>query len=82
MTLSEEEMDYLRELVKISRQYPHVVVWVDRDGSDRQTVLAPAAMSRLKAIAQREKTSVSELLIQAAYVPVDKKNRAPVKKTA
>ena len=42
MDLPEDEQSFLRDLVKASRQKTHVVKWIDRDGTDRQTVLSQA----------------------------------------
>jgi hypothetical protein len=72
MDLPADEQVFLRDLVKASRQKVHVVKWVDRDGSDRQTTLTQAEVVRLNTIAARLKTSKSEVLRQAAHVPVAK----------
>jgi hypothetical protein len=61
---------FLRDLVKASRQKLHHVKWVDRDGTERQTALTQAETVRLNAIAQRLGTSKSEVLRQAAHIPV------------
>jgi Ribbon-helix-helix protein, copG family len=67
---SADDAAFLRDLVKVSRQKTHLVKWVDRDGSDRHTSLTRAEAGRLGELAQREKTSSSELLRCAAHVPV------------
>jgi hypothetical protein len=72
MDLPDDEQAFLRDLVKGSRQKIHLVKWVDRDGTDRQTVLTPAEAVRLNAIAQRLGTSKNEVLRQAAHIPVAK----------
>ena len=72
MNLAEDEHAFLRDLVKTSRQKPHHVRWIDRDGTDRQTVLSQAEASRLKVIAQRLKVSQSDVLRQAAHIPLAK----------
>jgi len=72
MDLPDDEQAFLRDLVKASRQKIHHVKWVDRDGTDRQTVLTPAEAGRLNAIAQRLGTSKTEVLRQAAHIPVAK----------
>jgi hypothetical protein len=72
MDLPDDEQAFLRDLVKASRQKIHFVKWVDRDGTDRQTVLTQAEVVRLNAIAQRLGTSKSEVLRQAAHIPVAK----------
>ena len=72
MNLAEDEHAFLRDLVKTSRQKPHHVRWIDRDGTDRQTALSQAEASRLKAIAQRLKVSLGDVLRQAAHIPLAK----------
>jgi len=72
MDLPDDEQLFLRDLVKASRQRIHSVKWVDRDGTDRQTVLSQAEAVRLNTIASRLKISKSELLRQAAHIPVAK----------
>lgn len=72
MNLPDDEQAFLRDLVKASRQKIHHVKWVDRDGTDRQTTLTQAEAVRLNTIAGRLKVSKSEVLRQAAHVPVTK----------
>ena len=72
MNLPEDEKNFLRDLVKVSRQKVHHLTWVDRDGTQRQTALTQAEAVRLNAIAQRLKTSKSDVLRQAAHIPVAK----------
>lgn len=72
MELPDDEQTFLRDLVKVSRQKIHSVKWVDRDGTDRQTILTQAEAVRLNTIAARLKISKSETLRQAAHVPVAK----------
>jgi hypothetical protein len=72
MDLPDDDQIFLRDLVKASRQKPHLVKWIDRDGSDRQTVLTPAEVVRLNTVAHREGISKSELLRRAAHIPVAK----------
>ncbi len=80
MQLPDDEQVFLRDLVKASRQKIHTVKWVDRDGTDRQTVLTGPEAVRLNTIASRMKISTKELLRQAAHIPVPKP--APVKPAA
>jgi len=75
MNPPDEEQAFLRDLVKVSRQRIHVVPWVDRDGSERQTTLTPAEATRLNAIARRLGISNVELMRQAAHIPVPKPPR-------
>ena len=77
MNLSDDEQAFLRDLVKASRQKIHLVKWVDRDGTDRQTVLTQAEVVRLNALAHRLGTSKSEVLRQAAHIPVTKPATPP-----
>ncbi len=66
---------FLRDLVKVSRQKPHHVKWVDRDGVERQTALSQAEVVRLNTIAGRLRISKGELLRRAANVPVERPGR-------
>ena len=70
--LPESELTFLRDLVKASRQKPHSVAWVDRDGTERMTVLSPAEAVQLNKIAHGLKISKSEAMRQAAHIPVKK----------
>jgi hypothetical protein len=70
--ISDDEASFLKDLVKASRQRPHVVSWTDRDGTARQTALTPAEAAKLNGIAQRLKVSKSDVLRQAAHIPVTK----------
>jgi hypothetical protein len=72
MDLPEDELTFLRELIKTSRQKPQHVKWVDRDGTERVTTLTPAESVRLNTLAHRAKVSKSEFLRQAAHIPVAK----------
>lgn len=72
MELPEDDKAFLKELVKATRQRPHVVKWVDRDGTDRETTLTSTEAVRLNQIAQRLKVSKVEVLCQAAHIPVSK----------
>ena len=69
MDLSPEEMTFVRELVKGSRQRSQHVKWTDRDGTERMTVLAPADAAKLNGLAHRLKVSKGEVLRQAAHIP-------------
>jgi hypothetical protein len=70
MDLSDDEQTFLRELVKSSRQRHHHVKWIDRDGSDRVTVLTQSEVVRLNALAQRLGMAKGEVMRRAAHVPV------------
>ena len=72
MELPEDAQAFLRDLVKTSRQKPHHVAWVDRDGMERQTSLSQAEVVRLNKIAGALRTSKTETLHRAAFIPVQK----------
>jgi hypothetical protein len=61
----------------MSRQRTHYVQWVDRDGTKRQTSLTNPEVVRLNILADKEKTSKSEILRRASHVPVPKRPPAP-----
>ena len=67
-----DEQTFLSDLVKASRQKHHHVAWVDRDGTERQTVLNQAEVARLNTIASRMGVSKGEVLRRAAHVPVQR----------
>ena len=69
MNLADDEWDFLRDLVKTSRQRPHHVRWIDRDGSERVTTLSPADAARVGSLAQQLHLSKEALLRQAAQLP-------------
>ena len=68
--IPDDEQTFLRDLVKATRQRRHHVKWVDRDGTDCQTALTHAEVVRLNIIAEKRGVSKSEVLRQAAHVPV------------
>ena len=70
--LSEEEVGFLKELVKAARQKPYSVAWKDRDGSDRVTVMCPTEATKVNVLAQRLGVGKAEVLRQAAHVPAAK----------
>lgn len=69
MELSEDDRQFLRDLVKGSRQRIHHLTWIDRDGSKRLTALNEAEFTRVKTLAAASKVSAAEILRQAAHVP-------------
>ena len=75
MNLPEAEQDFLRDLVKASRQRARHVRWVDRDGSARITTLNEADATRLNALARQLGVGSDALLREAAHLPAAK--RAP-----
>lgn len=82
MDLSADDLVFLRELVKTSRQRTCVVAWVDRDGSKRQTVLTAAEAKRLNALAHERRLAAGELLRQMAHIPVAPPVRAEADQAA
>lgn len=74
MDTPDDEQVFLSGLVKTSRQRLHHVTWIDRDGVQRQTALSQPEVIRLNTIASRLGVSKSEVLRQAAHIPV---GRAP-----
>jgi len=72
MDIPDNEPIFLRDLVKASRQKPHHVKWIDRDGTERQTALSQPEVVRLNTIASRLGVSKAEVLRRAAHVPVEK----------
>jgi hypothetical protein len=75
MDIPADEHAFLRDLVKVSRQKPHSVMWVDRDGVGRHTTLSQTEVVRLNKIAAAMGISKSSLLRQAAHIPVEKPAR-------
>jgi hypothetical protein len=73
MNLPPADQDFLRDLVKVSRQRAHHVRWTDRDGSARITTLSVADAARLSALAGQLKLGKEELLRQAAHLPAVKR---------
>jgi hypothetical protein len=73
MNLPEADQDFLRDLVKASRQRTRHVRWVDRDGSDRITTLNEADAVRLSALARQLGIGNDALLRQAAHLAAAKR---------
>lgn len=69
MNVSEDDLQFLRDLVKGSRQRIHHVTWVDRDGTKRLTAVNEAEFTRLKALAAALKVGPAEVMRQAAHIP-------------
>jgi hypothetical protein len=65
-----DDAQFLRDLVKSSRQRTIHLKWTDRDGTDRLTVLTANEATRLETIARERRISKSEVLRQAAHIPV------------
>lgn len=77
MDLPADDLTFLRDLVKSSRQKTHHVKWVDRDGSARITVLNQAEVIRLNTLASGLGVAKDEVLRRAAHIPVAKLSPAP-----
>jgi hypothetical protein len=71
-----DEAQFLRDLVKASRQRIHHIKWTDRDGTARLTTLTSAEASRLNGLAHARKVSAAEVLRQAAHVPLKEAPKA------
>lgn len=69
MNLATADLDFLRTLVKTSRQRPLHVRWVDRDGTPRVTTLSPEEAKRVSALAQQLAVTHEVLLRRAADLP-------------
>lgn len=69
MQLPDDDVAFLRDLVKLSRQRSQHVAWVDRDGTKRLTTLTAADVTRLGTIARQLHVSTAEALRQAAHIP-------------
>jgi hypothetical protein len=61
--------EFLRALVKSSRQRTVHLRWTDRDGSARLTPLAPAEATRLNTLARARGLSAEALLRDTAHRP-------------
>lgn len=77
MNLPEADQDFLRDLVKTSRQRSVHVRWVDRDGTDRITTLSQADATRLNTLAHQLGVSKDAVLRQASHLPPAKRPPAP-----
>ena len=75
MNLPEADQDFLRDLVKVTRQRARHVRWVDRDGSERLTTLNEADGMRLNALARQLGVGTQAIMQQAAHLPAAR--RAP-----
>lgn len=69
MDLPADELSFLRDLVKTSRQRSHHLKWIDRDGTTRITALNQAETLRLNDLARRLRLSPVETLRQTAHIP-------------
>jgi len=68
MNLPDTDQDFLRDLIKLARQRPHPVSWVDRDGTARVTALLPVEMDHLNRLAHQLRLSKSAVLEQGAFL--------------
>ena len=73
MNLPEAERDFLRDLVKVSRQRSRHVRWIDRDGTARITTLNEADATRVNSLARQLGIGADALLRQAAHLAVAKR---------
>jgi hypothetical protein len=72
------DLDFLRALVKTTRQRPHPVRWVDRDGTARVTTLSPEDARRVNELARQLGIAKEALLRLAAELPaLGKSEKSP-----
>lgn len=71
------DLDFLRSLVKTSRQRPEHVRWTDRDGTARITTLSLEDSRRIGELARQLGLSKDTLLRRAAELPALKKPENP-----
>lgn len=69
MNLPTADLDFLRGLVKVARQRPHLVRWVDRDGAARITTLSAEDAKRVHELARQSGVATDVLLRRAAELP-------------
>lgn len=77
MNLPEPEQDFLRELVKASRQRSNHVRWTDRDGTIRVTTLNEADGARLNGLAKQLGLSKEAVLQKASHLPAIRRATPP-----
>ena len=73
MNLPEADQDFLRDLVKVSRQRARHVRWVDRDGTARITTLNDADAMRLNTLARQLGIGSDAVLREASHLPAAKR---------
>ena len=73
MNLPEADQDFLRDLVKVSRQRSRHIRWVDRDGSARITTLNEADAMRVGSLARQLGVGNDALLREAAHLAAAKR---------
>ena len=73
MNLPEADQEFLRDLVKVSRQRARHVRWVDRDGTPRITTLNEADATRLNTLARQLGIGSDTVLRQASHLPAAKR---------
>ncbi len=76
MDFADDEKVFLRDVIKAARQKTHHVKWVDRDGTERLSTFNQTEIVRVNTIAGRLRISKTELLRQAAHIPVAKSGPA------
>lgn len=69
MNLPTADLDFLRTLVKSARQRPHILRWVDRDGTSRVTTLSAEESKRVGELARQLGVANEVLLRRAAELP-------------
>jgi hypothetical protein len=69
MNLPTADLDFLRALVKTTRQRPQQVRWIDRDGTPRVTTLSAEDAKRVNELARELGVANDVLLRRAAELP-------------
>lgn len=69
MNLPPDDLEFLRALVKTTRQRPQHVRWVDRDGTARVTTLSAEDAKRIHELARQMGVANDVLLRRAAELP-------------
>ncbi len=67
--ISDDDQNFLKDLVKAARQRNTQIRWTDRDGTSKTTVLNKAETERLTLIARQLKLSQAEVLRKASFLP-------------
>lgn len=70
INLPESETTFLCDLVKVARQKPQHVKWIDRDGTERVSALSIEDAAHVNKLAHQLGISKAEVLRQAAHIPV------------
>ncbi len=75
-TLSDDEQNFLKDLVKAARQRTTQIKWTDRDGTSKTSMLTQIEAAQLTTIARQLKVSQAEVLRKACYMPAPARTAA------